>query len=342
MAAITLAVVFNVAPKLVIAAEGDSIAPNLIISSGTETPIPVKTIDNSPSVSVPQGSVDNSPSGSVPQGPIDNSTSGSLPGSEFDTSAGGSLPNPTISTGPAGGMPYTQSSNGYEGVSVPVQAPSEPEQPAIVPAVTPSVFTGGGSSSSSGGGYSILSLASGTSSCPLITSYMKLGGNNNAGDVARVQAFLKTLLGINLAVTGKFDVATQDAIRVFQNRFLTEVMGPWGSNQASGYVYITTMKKINELSCNRPLGLNAADLKVISDFNSRAVAVQTVAPRTTISGTPGTDSNEIGPVLETGPVLPSASSSDEIGSVDGSSQTASVVNASMLSRFWNFITGLFR
>ncbi len=196
-------------------------------------------------------------------------------------------------------------------------------------------ISGGGSyfSGGSSGGSSIMPLFAlantGTSTCPLITTYMKTGANNNAGDVAKLQAFLKNILGIDLIVNGQFDQATENAVRAFQSKYMTDVMGPWGATQSSGFVYITTLKQINKLACNSPFALSAADMSIINAYKAR------VNDDGSLSSTSTT-----GPVLETG--SSTTSSSTDIGLNDDGSQTASVGNASILSRFWNFILSLFR
>src|ERR1035437_9621368 len=80
--------------------------------------------------------------------------------------------------------------------------------PAPTP-TTPPVITGGGGggSSSSGGSSSVpllaLSSTNGTTTpiitCPLITTYMQFGGNNNPTDVAKLQPFLKDSQGLDVA-----------------------------------------------------------------------------------------------------------------------------------------------
>jgi peptidoglycan hydrolase-like protein with peptidoglycan-binding domain len=87
--------------------------------------------------------------------------------------------------------------------------------------------------------------------------------------VAKLQAFLKDSQGLNVTVNGIFDQQTYNAVKDFQQKYLSDVMGPWGSTQTSGYVYITTEKKINELACNTSLTLSPEELTIINAYKSQ-------------------------------------------------------------------------
>jgi peptidoglycan hydrolase-like protein with peptidoglycan-binding domain len=98
---------------------------------------------------------------------------------------------------------------------------------------------------------------------------MKFGGNNSPTDVAKLQAFLKDSQGLNVTVNGTFDLQTENAVSAFQTKYLSEIMGPWGATQSSGYVYITTLKKINEIACNSTLTLNLSELDIINAYKNQ-------------------------------------------------------------------------
>lgn len=122
-----------------------------------------------------------------------------------------------------------------------------------------------GSSSSSKSKPSINTVAR---TCPLITEYLNLGGENNSNEVVKLQAFLKLYEKADLEINGKFDQKTLDAVKAFQNKYFTETMSPWGSDQASGKVFITTVKKINEIYCGNPRALTAEELAIIADYKN--------------------------------------------------------------------------
>ncbi len=96
----------------------------------------------------------------------------------------------------------------------------------------------------------------GDSACgPYITSYIKLGANNDVPNVTRLQQFLNQHLGINLAVTGLYDLFSFNAVKAFQVKHASEVLDPWkntpgGINpNGTGYVYKTTTRWINMIQC---------------------------------------------------------------------------------------------
>ena len=217
--------------------------------------------------------------------PITN-TGGSSIGATTTISNGDDDTNPPITnTGGSSNSSTSTISNGGDDTNGTV-ATSTP------PIVTPPVVTppngGGGSTGSSGsfsgGSYSsggssviplVLSSTNGTTTpnftCPLISSYMKLGENNNSADVAKLKAFLNNSLGTNLTVNGIFDQQTENAVEAFQSKYFSQVMGPWGAKITSGQVYITTQKMINELACKQAFTLSPSDLAIINAYKSQQI-----------------------------------------------------------------------
>ncbi len=71
--------------------------------------------------------------------------------------------------------------------------------------------------------------------------------------VTRVQEFLNTYEGTSLANTGVYDEATIAEVIAFQERYASDVLGPWGLAGGTGYVYTTTINKMNSIICaNNP------------------------------------------------------------------------------------------
>jgi hypothetical protein len=104
-------------------------------------------------------------------------------------------------------------------------------------------------------------------SCSYLREYMRLGINNNPAEVTKLQAFLHNNEGFtNLPVTGFFDIATDQAVRAFQDRYKKDVLDFWNLPANTGYVYFTTQKKVNELYCKREFPLNATQLDEIIAF----------------------------------------------------------------------------
>jgi len=204
----------------------------------------------------------------------------------------------------------------------------------IAPVETPiktssSVRSSGGSSSGSSSRSSIsiasilTQLGTTTGPCPLITaSILKLNGSNDSVNVSNLQFFLKNIEKIDVDVTGIFDVKTESAVSEFQIKYKDSVLAPWDATKPSGIAYITTIKKINEISCKQIMTLSTSDLAIIAAYNSNSA--------TSSSGiTPITDSE--------GNIIGISTSTDA-----DQTNVAGVADASILKRLWNFITGIFR
>lgn len=244
------------------------------------------------------------------------STSSSAPSTgESASSAVGTAPSTGESTSSAGSTaPSTGDSTSTAG----------PADGSSTPVNEPNRSSGGGRRSSNRDVVVTTTPVVGLGTCPLITSYMKMGGVNNVAEVTKLQSFLKNVEKLSVDVTGTFDQKTEDAVKAFQLKYLPTVLGPWSATRATGNVYITTTKKINEIVCATPFVLSAGDLAIIEAYNEG---------RTTPDG----QSIEIG---QTGT---STSDDTALGTeVDENTDVAAVGEASALSRFWDFIKSLFR
>lgn len=234
-------------------------------------------------------------------------------------------------------IPNTGSTNTNEtGAIIPASIGSNTDEGTLVieTPVTPVVpITGGGSTGASTGSFSNsgrglvfvsalpASSSFSTTSCPLITDYLKFEGTNNSVQVSKLQIFLKNSEKLNVDVNGIFDQKTENAVKAFQIKYLPSILGPWDATKATGFVYITTVKKINELACASPIVLSANDQSVIEAYKARG----TVEYSDSISSE---DNNATGTL--------------ELGDLTNDDNTAAVGNSSILSRFWNFIVNLFR
>jgi len=115
---------------------------------------------------------------------------------------------------------------------------------------------GGGSSSSrsshgggNGGGGEVLGAST---SCGIyLTTYMRLGYQNDIEDTKRLQSFLNSYLSMSLDVNGNFGSDTFAAVRKFQMLRESQVLTPWGltKNEPTGIVYLTTQTDINNIMC---------------------------------------------------------------------------------------------
>lgn len=87
--------------------------------------------------------------------------------------------------------------------------------------------------------------------------------------MVRLQKFLRDFEGFSeLAITGIFNQETFDAVLTFQLRYKEDILDPWGIDFPTGFVYITTKNKINELFCGREYELTPAEQIIIKAATS--------------------------------------------------------------------------
>ena len=72
---------------------------------------------------------------------------------------------------------------------------------------------------------------------------------NNIEEVKNVEGFLNTKEGETLDIDGRYSQDDFDAIKRFQLKYREDILDPWGISTPTGYIYTTTIKKINELHC---------------------------------------------------------------------------------------------
>ncbi len=105
--------------------------------------------------------------------------------------------------------------------------------------------------------------------CTYLTDFLKMGADNNPTEVEKLQNFLKNYQGYeNVVVNGIFDSATYNAVIGFQMDYSYDILTPWGSQEPTGFVYITTRNKINELYCSMEIPLTAIELAEIENYRT--------------------------------------------------------------------------
>jgi len=105
--------------------------------------------------------------------------------------------------------------------------------------------------------------------CFYLRDYLRLGIPNDPAEVTKLQTFLRNFEGFsNLAVTGFFDITTDQAVRAFQDKYQADVLTPWNLPGNTGYVYYTTRKKINEIYCQQAFPLDGAQLAEVAAFRA--------------------------------------------------------------------------
>ncbi len=131
--------------------------------------------------------------------------------------------------------------------------------------------------------------------CFYLRDYMRTDLNNDPMQVMRLQSFLKSFEGYDyVTVNGIFDQATFNAVSEFQTKYKDDILSPWGVSAPTGYVYILTLKKINELYCQRIIPINdvqsreiAAYRALIENLHNQGIQVQ-VNPNGSITIPEGT------------------------------------------------------
>jgi hypothetical protein len=104
-------------------------------------------------------------------------------------------------------------------------------------------------SNNSGGGEVLGEETSAPVCSEYLTSYIRFGADNDTQQVTRLQTVLKDFEGAPIEITGVYDAATLAAVNAFQLKYASEVLEPWGIHEPTGFVYLTTKKKINEVYC---------------------------------------------------------------------------------------------
>lgn len=115
---------------------------------------------------------------------------------------------------------------------------------------------------------------------PYLLTYIRPGAQNDEEDVTLLQEFLVDREAENgVTVNGVYDDATIDAVKRFQIKYADDILQPWGYNRATGYVYYTTQKKINDIMCDgsRSFALSPDQLSEIS--STRALLQTFIKPK---------------------------------------------------------------
>ncbi|MSU55225.1 MAG: hypothetical protein EXS46_01630 [Candidatus Taylorbacteria bacterium] len=165
--------------------------------------------------------------------------------------------------------------------------------------------------------------------CPYIEDYMRLDLNNNVEQVYRLQNFLKVVQGLDVDSNGVFDAKTKVAVIAFQNKYKEDVLMPWGSNsKATGYVYIMTKQKINQIMCGGSLQ-RPNEQKIVNDHRTEPSVTPTTSNEPQFTTPPQEELEIIGLV------------GDETDKVNDISATTTVGNMQLTaSAYYSSLTDL--
>lgn len=90
----------------------------------------------------------------------------------------------------------------------------------------------------------------GAEDCPAyLSEYIAPGRTNNPDQVTRLETFLRDVRGEKITPDGTYDSASVAAVMRFQDEYADQVLVPWGLKEATGHVFYTTRKTINEINC---------------------------------------------------------------------------------------------
>jgi len=139
----------------------------------------------------------------------------------------------------------------------------------VVEKSTPPVIPpGGGGGGGIGGHRHPVPEILGATSCTYLIDYLKIDQVNNPIEVLKLQSFLNVFEGESLSLTGVFNQPTFEAVERFQTKYSEDILNPWGKNVTTGYVYILTKKKVNEIYCGSLINLSQADQNEIDTFRT--------------------------------------------------------------------------
>lgn len=150
-------------------------------------------------------------------------------------------PSPSPSSGGGGGGGGGGTGSGSVTTPIPTQAPTTTQNENLTGV---GGFLGG----------EVLGASTGLCD-PLITTPLRRDFNNPLDQVVKLQHFLNVFNNAGLTTDGIFDLRTESAVNAFQVRYWEEILLPWvpfglpTPTTPTGYVYKTTPRKINMLSC---------------------------------------------------------------------------------------------
>jgi len=81
-----------------------------------------------------------------------------------------------------------------------------------------------------------------------LTWAISLWGENNSSEVEKLEAFLISRWE-DINIDGTYGEDDLEAVKRFQQEYKEDVLDPWGITTPTGYVWRTSIAKINELAC---------------------------------------------------------------------------------------------
>jgi uncharacterized repeat protein (TIGR01451 family) len=140
---------------------------------------------------------------------------------------------------------------------------------------TVTVNTGGNGGGGGGGGMGghrhpvvVQGEILGATSCFYLRDFLKKDWQNDWVEVLKLQSFLNVYEGESLSLTAVYDDATFAAVERFQTKYNTDILQPWGDKVTTGFVYILTKKKVNEIYCSSEFPITSLEQQEVNDFKN--------------------------------------------------------------------------
>ena len=108
----------------------------------------------------------------------------------------------------------------------------------------------------------------GIQSCRWLNDHLSIDQQNDPIEVAKLEIFLRDIEGFDIELDADYDRETYNAVVAFQERYAEDVLEPWGYTTGTGFTYITTKKKVNEIVCDRSIALTESQQAEIDAFRS--------------------------------------------------------------------------
>ena len=141
----------------------------------------------------------------------------------------------------------------------------------------------GGGGGGGGGGGSVLGTTTPIACDKYLTEFIKFGGNNNEEQVKRLQHVLKEYEGASIEESGMYDQATLTAVHAFQTKYWDTILAPWNIKSSTGFVYLTTRKKVNEIYCKNEVAFPLSQDENTIIESSKSVHVVGAGAATAVS-----------------------------------------------------------
>jgi len=84
----------------------------------------------------------------------------------------------------------------------------------------------------------------------IILDPIKVWEENSKSQVLQLEQFLNVTQWENLVEDGIYQESDLEAVKRFQLKYKKDILDPWDIEIPTGYVYKTTIQKINDIHCN--------------------------------------------------------------------------------------------